>query len=246
MSGDLKTLITLADPTSPVSEAYRALRTNLTFASLDKPLRTLMLTSPGADEGKSTVLANLAVSIAQTERHVLAVDCDLRRPCLHELFGLPNDAGLTTLFSDADALANPPIQQTSVPTLSVLTSGPLPAVPADLVASRRMEEIIAWLAEQAELVLFDSPPINAVADATILATRVDGVLLAVRERRTRREAVLEARERLARVNAHLLGAVLSGVAPDRSFAAYYSQRAPAEAHREAGAETEAGAGAASS
>lgn len=241
MSGDLKTLITLAEPGSPVSEAYRALRTNLTFASIDKPLRTLLITSPGSDEGKSTVLANLAVSIAQTERRVLAVDCDLRRPCLHEFFGLSNDAGLTTLLAEPGAQANPPIQETTVPALSVLTSGPLPVRAADLIASRRMEELIAWLAGQADIVLFDSPPINAVADAAILATRVDGVLLAVRERRTRREAVVEARGRLARVNAHVLGAILSGVSPDRSFAAYYGQPAPAQAPGETGA----GAGAAS-
>jgi len=223
MSADLKALITVSDPNSPVSEAYRALRTNLSFASLDKPLRTLMLTSPGPDEGKSTVLANLAVSIAQTERRVLAVDCDLRRPCLHELFGLPNETGLTSLLIDPGAQAKPPIQETAIPGLLVLTSGPLPPRPADLISSRRMGEVVAWLAEQADMVLFDSPPINAVADAAILATRVDGVLLVVRERRTRREAVAQAQDRLARVNARVVGAVLNGVALDHSLAQYYGR-----------------------
>ncbi|HOG45492.1 MAG TPA: capsular biosynthesis protein, partial [Anaerolineae bacterium] len=92
MSGDLKSLVTLSDPNSAASEAYRALRTNLAFAGLDRPLRTVMFTSPGPDEGKSTVLANLAVSLAQTERRVLVVDADLRRPCQHEVFGLANDS----------------------------------------------------------------------------------------------------------------------------------------------------------
>jgi len=238
VSGDLKSLITVSDPNSPVSEAYRALRTNLTFASIDKPLRTLLFTSPGANEGKSTVLVNLAASVAQTERRVLAVDCDLRRPCLHEIFSLPNDAGLTTLLAEP-GLAKPPIRETAVPGLAVLTSGPLPVRAADLVASRRMQEVIGWLAEQADLVFFDSPPINAVADAAILATRLDGVLLVVRERRTQREAVRQARERLARVNARVLGAVLTGVAPVASFAEYYRQRrqtaSPADAAASAGA-----------
>ena len=238
----MSSLVTISDPNSPVSEAYRALRTNLTFASIDRKLRTLMFTSPGAEEGKSTVLANLAVTVAQTERRVLVVDGDLRRPCLHELFDLPNEAGLTTLLVDPAALSDLPVQQTVVAGLSVLTSGPLPPRPADLIGSRRMDEVVARLGEQFDLVLFDSPPINAVADAAILATRVDGVLLVVRERRTRREAVVEARERLERVKAPLLGAILNGVSLDPSFAEYYGQRrVPARAQARSGA----GAGATS-
>lgn len=241
MSGDLKSLVTFSDPNAPASEAYRALRTNLAFAGLDRQLRTVMFSSPGPDEGKSTVLANLAVSVAQTEQRVLVVDADLRRPSLHEIFGLPNDRGLTTLLADPDARANPPIQATPVAGLSVLTSGPLPPRPADLISSRRMGEVMLWLAEQADLVLFDAPPINVVSDGVMLATRVDGVLLVVRERRTQREAVRQAMASLARVNARVLGAVLSGVSPDRSAARYYSQRAPAKATRGSGAEAGAGA-----
>ncbi|HOR00365.1 MAG TPA: CpsD/CapB family tyrosine-protein kinase [Anaerolineae bacterium] len=241
MSGDLKSLVTLSDPNSAASEAYRALRTNLAFAGLDRPLRTVMFTSPGPDEGKSTVLANLAVSLAQTERRVLVVDADLRRPCQHEVFGLANDSGLTTLLSDPSARTRPPIRETGVAGLTVLTSGPLAARPADMVASKRMEEAIAWLAEQADLVLFDSPPINAVADAAVLATRLDGVLLVVRERRTQREAVRQAMASLARVNARVLGAVLSGVSPDRAMARYY-EGAPALSRRGSGSEAGAGAG----
>ena len=243
MSGDLKSLITFSDPNSPVSEAYRALRTNLAFAGLDRQLRTVMFSSPGPEEGKSTVLANLAVSIAQTERRVLVVDADLRRPSLHEIFGLPNDRGLTTLLGAPDALANPPFQATPVAGLSVLTSGPLPPRPADLISSRRMEEMVAWLAEQADLVLFDAPPINVVADGLVLATRTGGVLLVVRERRTQREAVRQAMASLSRVNARVLGAVLSGVSLDRTLAQYYTRHAPARAARRSG--TEAGAGASS-
>ncbi len=246
MSGDLMALTTIGDPNSAASEAYRALRTNLAFASLDKPLRSLMFTSPGSEEGKSTVLANLAVAVAQTERRVLVVDCDLRRPCQHEIFGLPNEAGLTTLLLNPADQAHPPIQETAVAGLRVLTSGPLPPLPADLVASRRMEEVLGFLSGQADMVIYDSPPINAVTDAAILATRVDGVLLVVRERRTRREAVVEARDRLMRVNALLLGTILNGVAADRSLAQYYGRPAPAGARARSGKGAEAGADAAGS
>jgi capsular exopolysaccharide synthesis family protein len=224
MSTNDKTLVTLREPDAPASEAYRALRTNLAFVGLDRPLRTVLLTSPGAEEGKSTVLANLAVTMAQTERKVLVVDCDLRRPALHEVFGLGNDAGLTTLLLDPAKRTQPPFQSTEVPGLQVLTSGPLPPRPADMVGSRRMEDLITWLAEQADIVLFDAPPVNAVTDATILATRMDGVLLVVRQRRTRRDAVQEARDRLMRVNARLIGAVLNGVDAGISFSSYYGQR----------------------
>lgn len=245
MTSDLRALVTISEPNSPVSEAYRDLRTNLAFAGLDQPLRSLLLTSPGLGEGKSTVLANLAVTIAQTERQVLMVDGDLRQPCLHRLFGLPNDAGLTTLLADPAALADPPLQETGVPGLRLLSSGPLPQLPADLVASRRMEELIAWLTGQADLVIFDSPPVNVVTDAAILATRVDGVVLVVRERHSRRDAVLAARDRLVRVRAQLLGTVLTGASPDRALAEYYG-RTRADARARTGAGAEAGAGAASS
>lgn len=241
MSGDLKSLVTLNDPNSPASEAYRGLRTNLAFAGLDRQLRTVMFSSPGPNEDKSVVLANLAVSIAQTERRVLVVDADLRRPSMHEIFGLPNDRGLTTLLTDPDARAKPPFQETPVAGLAVLTSGPLPPRPADLISSRRMEETLAWLAGQAEMVLLDAPPINAVADGLVLATHVDGVLLVVRDRRTQREAVRQAMASLTRVKARVLGAVLSGVSLDRTLAAYYTQRAPARQPSTPGVEAGAGA-----
>src|SRR4028119_60800 len=115
-------LIALRDPRSPAAEAYRALRTNIQFSSLDKPLRTLLATSTAPDEGKSTTIANLAVTIAQGERRVILVDCDLRRPTLHTLFDVPNEEGLTSLMLQEDGRL--PLQRTSVPGLSLLTSGP--------------------------------------------------------------------------------------------------------------------------
>src|SRR5215470_13679657 len=128
-------LIALRDPRAPAAEAYRTLRTNIQFSSLDKPLRTLLATSTAPDEGKSTTLANLAVTMAQAEQRVILVDCDLRRPILHTLFGLVNEAGLTSMIlAQEDA---PPLQETGVPGLSLLASGPLPPRPADILGSRR-------------------------------------------------------------------------------------------------------------
>src|ERR687884_2138925 len=126
-------LIALRDPRAPAAEAYCTLRTNIQFSSLDKPLRTILATSTAPDEGKSTTLANLAVTIAQAEQRVILVDCDLRRPTLHTLFDLPNDAGLTSMILAEDA--PPPLQETGVPGLSLLASGPLPPRPADILGS---------------------------------------------------------------------------------------------------------------
>jgi non-specific protein-tyrosine kinase len=119
-------LITLTDPRSPVAEAFRTLRTNLEFSSLDRPVKTLVVTSAGPGEGKSTTLANLAVTTAQAERNVCLVDCDLRRPVLHRIFSVPNDSGLTDVIRDETLRDEPPLQETEVPGLRLLPSGPLP------------------------------------------------------------------------------------------------------------------------
>ena len=150
-------LVTLSEPLSPASEAYRTLRMNLQFAALDKPLRSLLITSPGPGEGKSTTLANLAVTMAQVEQRVIIVDCDLRRPSLHRLLGLQNEAGLTTMMVDDQALENPPLQQTAVNNLRFLASGPPPPRPSDLMGSQRMVKIIERLLAEADILLFDAP-----------------------------------------------------------------------------------------
>jgi non-specific protein-tyrosine kinase len=216
------TLITLTDPRSPVSEAYRTLRTNLEFFSLDEPVRTLVVTSPGAKEGKSTVLANLAVTLAQGGKRVILADCDLRRPTQHSLFGLDNATGLTTMMLDESAKANPPLRETPVDGLRVLPAGPLPPNPAELLGSRRMKDVIAALLAQADVLLFDAPPVLAVTDALVLAVQTDGVLLVVRAGGTRREHVQQAKERLERVNARIVGAVLNNAPTDQTLEGYYA------------------------
>ena len=213
------TLVTLTDPRSPASEAYRTLRTNLSFYSLDKPLRTLVVTSPAAGEGKSTTIANLAVTMAQSGRRTILVDTDLRRPTLHELFGAPMSPGLIDLMmNEAGEL---PLQKTAVENLWLLSSGPQPPNPADMLGAARMEQIIAQLAEQADIVLFDAPPVMAAADAAILGARADGVLLVIQAGKTRRDQAERDRETLEKSRAHVVGAALTNAPKDSSMGGYY-------------------------
>ena len=212
-------LITLHDPRAPASEAYRALRTNIQFSSLDKPLHTLLVTSTAPDEGKSTTLANLAITMAQAEQRVILVDCDLRRPTLHTLFQLPNEIGLTSmLLSQEDVL---PVQETGVAGLRLLASGPLPPRPADILGSRRMEAVIARLRKEADIVLFDTPPIVVVTDAAVLATKVDGVLLVFQAHKTRRDHARKAFQILERAKANTIGVVLNDAQVEQDYG-YYS------------------------
>ncbi len=213
-------LITLTDPRNPAAEAYRTLRTNLTFAALDKPIETLVVTSAAAGEKKSTVLANLAVTMAQGERRTILVDADLRRPGLHEIFGVANDRGLTTMIVEEATLQDPPLIDVSVDNLWLVPSGPLPPNPTDILGSRKMEQVIAALKARADVVLFDAPPVITVTDATVLGTKVDGVLLVVCAGRTRREHAQRARELLERVHVRIVGAVLNDAPRDVTLGGY--------------------------
>jgi capsular exopolysaccharide synthesis family protein len=216
------TLITLSDPRSPISEAYRTLRTNISFSSLDDPIRTLVVTSTAPDEGKSTTVANLAVTMAQGGKRTILVDCDLRRPTLHDLFNLPAEPGLTNLLlEDGDQQL---LLETEVEGLQLLTSGPLPPNPADLLGSVKIDQIIADLVSKADIVLFDAPPVIAVTDATVLGSKVDGVLLVVSAGNTRREHAARAKELLERANVRVIGAALINAPKDSSMGGYYDQR----------------------
>lgn len=211
-------LITLTDPRSPGAEAYRALRTNLMFSSLDHPLGTLLVTSAAPEEGKSTTLANLAVTLAQGGRSTILVDCDLRRPRQHEIFGLPAAPGLSNAI--LDKVEAPDLLPTGVEGLSLLPAGDLPPSPADLLGSRRMEALIANLKSRADLVLFDAPPIVAVTDAALLASKLDGVLLVVSAGHTRREHAQRAKALLEKIHVRIVGTVLTNAAVDKSLTSY--------------------------
>jgi len=220
MSLEIESLVTIADPRSPVSEAYRTLRTNIQFSSLDRPVRTLLVTSTSPAEGKSTTIANLGVTFANAGNDVILVDSDLRRPSLNRLFALSNDRGLTSIMLDESdaALA---LQATQIERLRVLTSGPLPPNPSELLSSQRLDRIVKALADSSDLVLLDCPPIIAVTDAAILARKVDAVLLVVHAGKTRREHAARARQLLDKVNANVLGVVLNNAETDSSLYQYY-------------------------
>ena len=216
------TLITITNPRSPISEAYRTLRTNLEFTSLDKPIRSMVVTSAAPEEGKSTTLANLAVAVAQSGRKVILVDCDLRRPSLHQIFDARTAPGFTDMMRDDALMSKPPLQETAVPNLYLLPSGTLPPNPAELLGSRRMSEVIAALQQHAEMVLFDAPPVIAVTDAAVLSSKVDAVLLVVSAGKTKREHAKKAKALLEKVNAHLIGTVLNNVKGETGLYQYYS------------------------
>lgn len=218
------TLVTISNPRSPISEAYRTLRTNLEFSSLDKPIRAMVVTSAAPEEGKSTTLANLAVTIAQAGKKVILVDCDLRRPSLQKIFNVGATAGFTDMMRDDTKMSKPPLQETGVPNLQLLTSGALPPNPSELLASRRMGEVIAALQKQADMVLFDAPPVIAVTDAAVLASKVDAVLLVISAGKTKREHAKKAKTLLEKVNARLIGIVLNNVKGEASLYQYYNDQ----------------------
>jgi capsular exopolysaccharide synthesis family protein len=215
-------LITLTNPRAPAAEAYRTLRTNLMFYNLDDPVRTLVVTSPVAGEGKSTVLANLAVTLAQGGHSTILVDADLRKPSQHDLWELDNVHGLTSMLLDDAALRNPPLQTSGVDHLTILTSGTLPPNPADVLGSRRMDDVIAALKAEADYVVFDAPPVLAVTDAALLGLKLDGLVLVLRAGMSRRDHAARAKEELDRVKVALVGTVLVNAPHDRAVGGYYS------------------------
>lgn len=205
---------------SAAAEAYRILRTNLQFASVGHPLRTLMISSPSPSEGKSLTASNLAVAFAQAGKRVVLVDADLHRPRLHRVFGVRNNVGLTTALLDEHPDLSALTDQTSVPNLHLLTSGPLPPNAAELLGSDRMRELTEKLLTAADIVIFDSPPVTALSDGVILASQLDGVLLVVGAGETRRESARRAVVALGRVNARVVGALLNRM-PTKGTGYYY-------------------------
>ena len=208
----------LADPRSPAAEAYRSLAATIQFAYADRQLQTIGITSAAAGEGKSTTTANLAIALAEGGRRVIVVDADLRRPGQHTLFGLDRQDGLSNvLMGDQTQL---PLLDTQTPGVKVLTSGPTPANPLEALASRRFDHVLALARAQADFVLVDTPPAGVLADAALLAPRLEGMLLVVSAGRTKRDLARRAREQLERVNANLLGVVLTDVREDDKLYKY--------------------------
>jgi non-specific protein-tyrosine kinase len=213
-------LITLSAASTPAAEAYRALRTNIIFNDMDDKLGTLLLTIPAPESdigSKACLVTNLAVTMAQSGRRTLLVDCDLRHPRQHEIWGISNDGGLSRALASGDEVQTADV---GVENLSVLAAGLRVDNPADLLGSRQMEALISRLRGEAEFVLFDAPPVLAVTDAALLAAHMDGVLLVLNAGQTRRDHAERARELLERVRARVIGAVLNNAPVDASISAY--------------------------
>ena len=215
-------LVTLEFPKSPDSESFRVLRTNIQFFSLGKPIRSLVVTSAGPGEGKSFTAANLAIVMAQAGKRVILVDTDLRRPSLHKLFDVPNTVGFTNLVLNNMEDRGGIIQQIAeVPNLLLVTSGPLPPNPSELLDSPQALHVLQGLAQAADLVIYDTPPATAVTDPAIMATRVDGVVLVINAGVTRRDMVERVRKILHNVGVKALIPVLNQVKTNDLRGYYY-------------------------
>jgi non-specific protein-tyrosine kinase len=208
---DGASMVVKTQPRSPVSEAFRSLRTNIQFASVDKPVHTLLVTSPSPEDGKSTVAANLSISLAQSGLRVALVEADLRRPQVHKKMNLPNRYGLSSVFVQPQSAVNGALQKTEVSNLMAITSGELPPNPAELLGSGRMSDILGQLGKHLDMIVLDTPPVLVVTDSAVLATRVDGVLMVVKPGKTKQAAFRQAIEQLNRVGANILGVVLNDV-----------------------------------
>lgn len=230
-------LITIEHPRSPISEAYRVLRTGIQFSSIDNPEQVkLLVTSANPAEGKSLTVANLAVVMAQAGRNVLIMDADLRKPRQHQVFNLNKNQGLTNLLlefnltdrADASlALVKRFIQQAQVPGLQVLCSGPVPPNPSELLGSAKMRALLPLLSSQFDVIILDSPPALAVTDSVLLSPRVDGVLLVAQAGKTKRGHLQQVNDRLQEANAHVAGVVLNRLSPrgDGYYYYYYYRNA---------------------
>ncbi|MFF2447147.1 CpsD/CapB family tyrosine-protein kinase [Neobacillus sp. NPDC058068] len=201
-------LITAIAPKSPISEQYRTIRTNIQYSAIDEEIRTIMVTSSGPAEGKSTTAANLAVTFAQLGKKVLLVDADLRKPTVHHTFGEDNRFGFTTVLTKQKTLEKT-VNETEEQDLYVLTSGPVPPNPAELLSSKSMEQFMEEAKAQFDYVILDTPPLLAVADPQILANQCDGSILVVFSEKTEIEQAKKAKELLDHAQSKLLGVVLN-------------------------------------
>lgn len=212
-------LATILFPRSAAAEAYRTLRANLEFTSVDSPVRTLLITSPRPGDGKTVTAANLAVAFAQAGQRVLLVDADLRKPGVHTVFNAPNARGLSNLLRSDDTRWESVVQLTEQTNLRLLTTGPPPPNPAELLGTQRMRSVLERLKEAHDLLIIDSAPLLPVADSAVLSSFVDGTLLVIDVKRTSRDATRQAREALTKAGARVLGVLLNSL-PAKEFSAY--------------------------
>lgn len=220
-SGDkTREIIAFTNPKSPVVEAYHNIRTNIMFTSLDNPVKSLLVTSPLPGNGKTTTVTNLGVTIARTGASVLLVDADLRKPTLHKLFNQDNDRGLTSLLVDKSCNQEDVIRETNVENLSMLSSGPVPPNPSELLVSKVFVNTLDKLKESYDYVMVDSPPVVSVTDPALLSRHVDGTILVIDFGTVPKELAQKAKDQLTNVNANILGVVLNKI-PSNGYGYYY-------------------------
>lgn len=212
-------LVVINKPSSVVSEQFRTIRTNIQFSMVDSMLKTILVTSAGPASGKSVVSANLAAIFASEDKRVLLVDADLRKPTVHKAFKLRNTDGLTSLLTNREASVSDMVYHTHTEGLYVLTSGAIPPNPAELLASKRMDEVVEEMKESFDLIIFDMPPVLAVTDAQVMASKTDGAIFVIPKGRVSKEEVQNSRKLLENVNANMIGAILNRV--DKSDDNYY-------------------------
>jgi protein-tyrosine kinase len=215
-----RTLIVRDDPKAPGAEAFRTLRTNLQFSRLDKQIKTILVTSSGPGEGKTTISSNLAISLAQAGSKVIIAGVDLRRPAIDKQFNVSNTIGVTNILTGQYTL-DEALQDTDVEGLRILTSGPIPPNPAELLSSQRMKDLIEQIKSKADYIIFDATPVIAVSDSVILSQMVDGVLLVVSLGITPRGVAITSKEQLERVGANILGVVANNISEESGYYYYY-------------------------
>ncbi|TDM20839.1 polysaccharide biosynthesis tyrosine autokinase [Macrococcoides canis] len=213
-------LITHLYPKSTVSEQYRMIRSNIMFSGVDKEIKKLVVTSAAPSAGKSTTAANIAVAYAQAGKNVLLIDGDFRKPTVQYTFETKNVFGLSNLITDQINI-NQAVQNTQVENLSIMTSGPIPPNPSELLASKRFKELLSNLEEYFDMIIIDTPPVLAVTDAVIMSTLVDGTILVTNVEINNRHHLLKAKEVLQKSNANILGIVLNNVEKSSEDDYYY-------------------------
>ena len=215
-------LIAFTTPRSPIAEQFRTLRTNITFSSPDSDIRTIVVTSAAPGEGKSTAAANLAVVFAQEGKRVLLIDGDMRVPTMHYTFHLGNSQGLSSVLTRQVAVEEA-IRTTGVQNLELLTCGPIPPNPAELIGSKSMDLLIKNLKEVYDLIIFDAPPVLSVADGQLLANKCEGTILVVNSGATEKEQAIKAKDAILSSNSRLIGAVLNNfvLSKDSNYYQYY-------------------------
>jgi succinoglycan biosynthesis transport protein ExoP len=216
-------LIAYKDPKSPAAEAFRILRTNVSITGIDRSLKTIVFTSPEPNDGKTSTACNFAIAMAQAEKSVLLVDCDLRKPRIHRYFGIHNDIGLTNALSRIDADERPLLNYTKkipeIKNLSIITAGFIPPNPTELLSSRKFQELINQIKDFFDMVIIDTPPSAQLSDASLVGKISDGVLLVVASGETDIQAAMNAKKALVNVGAKILGVVLTKI--DQKSGSYY-------------------------